>query len=73
MAYILMRLILFYKEDFFMLKKKTKNLLSKGMGWAAKILPVIVPALLIFNANSTGCIFNGQPDPPKNLRKYRKF
>lgn len=68
-----MKLILSYKEDFFMLKKKTKNLLSKGMGWAAKTLPVIVPALLIFNANSTGCFFNGQPDPPKNLRKYRKF
>ena len=56
-----------------MLKKKTKKLVSKAIGWTARVLPVIVPALLIFNANSTGCTFNGQPDPPKNLRKYRKF
>lgn len=56
-----------------MLKKKTKKMVSKAIVWTARILPVIVPALLIFNANSTGCMFNGQPDPPKNLRKYRKF
>lgn len=56
-----------------MLKEKMKKFVSKGMGCVARILPVIVPALLIFNANSTGCFINGQPDPPKNLRKYRKF
>ncbi len=56
-----------------MLKKATKKFFSKGIYWVVRVLPIVIPALLIFSANSTACTVNGQPTPPENLKKYRKF
>lgn len=53
--------------------KKSKRLIRKGISFGLKIMPAIVPALLVIHANSTACIINGQPKPPQSLKKYRKF
>lgn len=55
------------------MKKHAKKLLDKGMCFAMGALPVLLTGLLIIHTNSTGSLANGQPTPPKNLRKYRKF
>lgn len=52
---------------------KAKKLYKKGVSFAIKALPVIVPAFLLFHTNSTCCIVNGQPTPPNSIKKYRKF
>lgn len=56
-----------------MLLKNTRKIINKGIGFAMKALPVIVPALLIIHANSTASVINGQPTPPASIKKYRKF
>lgn len=56
-----------------MFKKTIKNSVSKLSYWAVKALPVVIPVLLVLNANSTASIYNGQPIPPSGLKKYRKF
>ncbi|MFR9050981.1 MAG: cyclic lactone autoinducer peptide [Hominilimicola sp.] len=29
--------------------------------------------MLVINSNSTSTVWNGQPEAPKGLKKYRKF
>lgn len=55
------------------MKKQMKNVGSKIMLKVIRIIPIIVPVLLSIHANSTASFTNGQPIPPKNLRKYRRF
>ncbi|MCI8404175.1 MAG: hypothetical protein HFE49_04655 [Clostridia bacterium] len=56
-----------------MLLKNTRKIINKGIGFAMKALPVIVPALLVISTNSTASPINGQPTPPASIKKYRKF
>lgn len=55
------------------MKKHAKKLLDKGMCFAMGALPVLLTGLLIIHTNSAASGINGQPVPPKNLKKYRKF
>lgn len=50
-----------------------KKLFDKGVKFAMSSLPAIMTAMLVIHANSAASIVNGQPVPPKTLRKYRKF
>ena len=50
-----------------------KNLWLKGVSFMMKAMPVILPAMLILNCNSTASSVNGQPEAPASLRSYRKF
>ena len=60
------------KEEKVMLSK-AKKIVNKGVSFAIKAMPVIIPALLIINANSVASSMNGQPTPPASLKNYRKF
>lgn len=50
-----------------------KKILNKGIKFAMSSLPTILSALLVIHTNSTSSLINGQPVPPKSLKKYRKF
>lgn len=39
----------------------------------AKVLPMCAMLGLIINSNSTSSWIQGQPEPPKSLKKYRRF
>ncbi len=52
---------------------KIKKTLNKFAGKAMKLIPVILPVLLIMHANSTASVINGQPVMPESMKKYRKF
>ena len=56
-----------------MLLNVSKKIFKKGIGFAMKALPVIVPALLVIHTNATASAINGQPTPPESIKKYRKF
>lgn len=50
-----------------------KKVFLKGMQFVMGAMPVILTGLLFINSNSTACVVNGQPEPPKSLKNYRKF
>ena len=50
-----------------------KKLFDKGVKFAMSSLPAIMTAMLVIHTNSTSSFVNGQPVPPKTLKKYRKF
>ena len=56
-----------------MVLKTIKKIAKKVIPLIIKAVPVILALALVINSNSTSCIFNGQPVPPKGLKKYRKF
>jgi cyclic lactone autoinducer peptide len=56
-----------------MLKEYSKKFFNKSMRVIMCAMPAILTALLVFHANSTACLINGQPEPPKALKNYRKF
>ena len=48
-----------------------KKFLNKVVPTLIKIVPVCSALMLVINSTST--IWNGQPEAPKGLKKYRKF
>ena len=50
-----------------------KKFLNKGISFAMKAIPVIVPVLLVIHTNATASTANGQPTPPASIKNYRKF
>ncbi len=56
-----------------MLTNLTKGIALKVSYWAIRIIPVVIPVLLIMHANCSASTINGQPTPPASLKKYRKF
>lgn len=55
------------------MNRKLKKLFNKCIMCVMRVIPVIMPVILIINANSTASSINGQPKPPKGLKNYRKF
>lgn len=53
--------------------RKTKELYRKGTTFLIKLLPAIMTVVLVLQSNATACSINGQPTPPKSIKKYRKF
>lgn len=56
-----------------MMKKVLEKIQTKVLPAMVKIVPVCAALMLIINSNSTSTTFNGQAEPPKGLKKYRKF
>ena len=55
------------------MKKTLKKIQTKVVPALIKIVPVCAALMLVINSNSTSTLVNGQPEPPKGLKKYRKF
>lgn len=55
------------------MKKRLETFKTKAVPALLKIVPACAALMLIINSNSTSTILNGQPEPPKSLKKYRKF
>ncbi len=54
-------------------KMKRQNFKGKVINAIFKALPVLTLAAVVINANSVASPTNGQPVPPSDLKKYRKF
>ena len=50
-----------------------KKMFNNSVKFVMSSLPVIMTAMLVIHTNSTASIANGQPVPPKTLKRYRKF
>lgn len=50
-----------------------KKFLNNVVPALIKIVPVCSALMLVINSNSTSTVWNGQPEAPKGLKKYRKF
>lgn len=50
-----------------------KKIYAKVISILVKAIPVCATLMLIINSNSTSTTINGQAEPPKGLKKYRKF
>ncbi len=50
-----------------------QNFKGKVFNAIFKALPVLTLAAVVINANSVASPTNGQPVPPSDLKKYRKF
>lgn len=50
-----------------------KKALSKAIGALMTSIPVIAAVAMTISANSIASPINGQPIPPQNMKKYRKF
>lgn len=55
------------------MKKVLEKFQTKALPVMVKIVPVCAALMLIINSNSTSTTYNGQAEPPKGLKKYRKF
>lgn len=55
------------------MKKRLEDVKTKVLPTLLKIVPVCAALMLIINSNSTATSLNGQAEPPKGLKKYRKF
>ena len=55
------------------MKNVLKKIQTKVIPNLIKIVPVCAALMLVINSNSTSTVMNGQPEPPKGLKKYRKF
>lgn len=54
------------------MNKKT-NLKNRAISFLLRVVPACAMLAVIANANSAVSPWNGQPTPPENLKKYRKF
>ncbi len=52
---------------------KKQNLREKLFGVIIKSIPALAMIMVVINANSVASPVNGQPVPPKDLKKFRKF
>lgn len=50
-----------------------KKFLSKALASFVAAIPVIAMFSMAVSANNIASPLMGQPTPPENLRKYRKF
>ena len=50
-----------------------KKFLSKAIGSFIAVIPVIAVFAMTVSANNIASPMCGQPVPPANLKKYRKF
>lgn len=50
-----------------------KKVLLRAIGMLIAVLPVITMFAVTVSANTIASPFCGQPVPPENLKKYRKF
>ncbi len=56
-----------------MKNKKTNTIFLKSKRMFMRILPACAMAMTLISANATACWIQGQPEPPANLKNYRKF
>ncbi len=52
---------------------RKQNLKEKLFGVIFKSIPALAMIMVVINANSVASPINGQPVPPEDLKKYRKF
>ena len=55
------------------MKNLLKKIQTKVIPTMIKLVPVCAALMLVINSNSTSTTYNGQAEPPKGLKKYRKF
>lgn len=64
---------LYHYKEVKVMKKRMTSIAKKTASAMMKLIPVVLPVVLMVSSNSTASLINGQPEAPKSLRNYRKF